>query len=51
MNKKESDYKVMLDMIESLKENAEVYTNLVSGQLESKGLSYRILREKLTEYT
>ena len=51
MNKKESDYKVMLDMIESLKENTEVYTNLVSDQLESKGLSYRILREKLTEYT
>ena len=40
MKNEETNYKVMLDMLENLKEQTETYTNLVTQQLENNGLSY-----------
>ena len=51
MKNEETNYKVMLDMLENLKEQTETYTNLVKQQLENNGLSYYKLRETLTDYT
>ena len=51
MKNEETNYKVMLDMLENLKEQTETYTNLVKQQLENNGLSYYKLRATLTDYT